>query len=69
MDASDSSAEFWLDVAQTMDVQQDLSSRSWQDETVKSSKVIEDPICLFGQFVSAVTSDALKDIQPRSEVS
>lgn len=67
MDASDSSAEFWLDVA--MDVQQDLSSRSWQDETVKSGKVIEDPICLFGQFVSAVTSDALKDIQPRSEVS
>ena len=68
MDASDSSAEFWLDVAK-MDVQQDLSSRSWQDETVKSGKVIEDPICLFGQFVSAVTSDALKDIQPRSEVS
>ena len=67
MDASDSSAEFWLDVA--MDVQQDLSSRSWQDETVKSSKVIEDPICLFGQFVSAVTSEALKDIQPRLEVS
>ena len=69
MDASDSSAEFWLDVAQTMDVQQDLSSRSWQDETVKSGKVIEDPICLFGQFVSAVTSDGLKDIQPQSEVS
>ncbi len=68
MDASDSSAEFWLDVAQT-DVQQDLSSRSWQDETVKSGKVIEDPICLFGQFVTAVTSDALKDIQPQSEVS
>ena len=41
MDASDSSAEFWLDVAQTMDVQQDLSSRSWQDETVKSGKMIE----------------------------
>lgn len=68
MDASDSSAEFWLDVAQT-DVQQDLSSRSWQDETVKSGKVIEDPICLFGQFVTAVTSNALKDIQPQSEVS
>jgi hypothetical protein len=43
MDASDSSAEFWLDVAQTMDVQQDLSSRSWQDESVKSGKVIEIP--------------------------
>ena len=69
MDASDSSAEFWLDIAQTMDVRQDLSSRSWQDETVKSGKVIEDPICLFGQFVSAVTSDALRDIQPQSEVS
>jgi hypothetical protein len=69
MDASDSSAEFWLDIAQTMDVRQDLSSRSWQDEAVKSGKVIEDPICLFGQFVSAVTSDALRDIQPQSEVS
>ncbi|KAH9205316.1 hypothetical protein DL95DRAFT_90343 [Leptodontidium sp. 2 PMI_412] len=51
-----------------MDVQQDLSSRS-QDEIVKSDKAIEDPICLFGQFVSAVTSDALKDIQPQSEAS
>ena len=69
MDVSDLLAEFWLNVAQTMDVQQDLSIRSWQNETVKSGKVIEDPICLFGQFVSAVTSDALKDIQPRSEVS
>jgi hypothetical protein len=68
MDVSDSSAESWLDIAQTMDVQQDLSSRS-QDEIVKSDKAIEDPICLFGQFVSAVTSDAMKDIQPRSEVS
>jgi hypothetical protein len=61
MDVSDSSAESWLDIAQTMDVQQDLSGRS-QDETVKSDKAIEDPVCLFGQFVSAVTSDALKDI-------
>ena len=69
MDVSDSSAEFWLDIAQTMDVRQDLSRRSWQDETIKSGKVVEDPICLFGQFVSAVTSDALRDIQPRSEVS
>jgi hypothetical protein len=69
MDVSDSSAEFWLDITQTLDVQQDLSSRSWQDETVKSGKVVEDPICLFGQFVSAVSSDTLKDIQPRSEVS
>ena len=69
MDVSNSSAEFWLDVAQTIDVQQDLSGRSWQDKTVKSGKVIEDPIYLFGQFVSAVTSDALKDIQPQSEVS
>jgi hypothetical protein len=51
-----------------MDVQQDLSSRS-QDEIVKSDKPIEDPVRLFGQFVSAVTSDALKDIQLRSEVS
>ena len=59
MDVSDSSAESWLDIALTMDVQQDLSSRS-QDEIVKSDKVFEDPICLFGQFVSTVTS--LKDI-------
>jgi hypothetical protein len=64
----DSSAESWLDIAQTMDVQQDLSSRS-QDEIVQADKEIEDPVCLFGQFVSGVTSDALKDIQPRSEVS
>jgi hypothetical protein len=68
MDVSDSFAESWLDIAQTMDVQQDLSSRS-QDEIVKSDKPIEDPVRLFGQFVSAVTSDALKDIQLRSEVS
>jgi hypothetical protein len=67
MDASDLSAEFWLDVA--MGVQQDLSSVAWQGEAVRSGKMIEDPICLFGQFVSAVTSDALKDIQPQSEVS
>ena len=66
MDVSDSPAESWLDIALTMDVQQDLSSRS-QDEIVKSDKAIEDPICLFGQFVSTVTS--LKDIQPGSEVS
>jgi hypothetical protein len=70
MDVSDSSAESWLDIAQTMDAQQDLSSRSQnEDEIVKSNKAIEDPICLFGQFVSAVTPDALKDIQPQSEVS
>ena len=68
MDVSDSSAESWLDIAQTMDAQQDLSSLS-QDEIVKPDKAIEDPVYLFGQFVSAVTSDALKDIQPRSEVS
>ena len=68
MDVSDSFAESWLDIAQTMDVQQDLSSRS-QDEIVKSDKPIEDPVRLFGQFVSAVTSDALKDIQLRSELS
>ena len=68
MDVSDSFAESWLDIAQTMDVQQDLSSRS-QDEIVQPDKAIEDPVCLFGQFVSAVTSDALKDIQARPEVS
>jgi hypothetical protein len=62
----DSSAESWLDIAQTMEVQQDLSSHS-QDEIVKPDKVIKDPIYLFGQFVSTVTS--LKDIQPGLEVS
>jgi len=67
-DGRDSFTESWLDIAQTMDLQQDLSSRS-QDEIVKSDKPIEDPVRLFGQFVSAVTSDALKDIQLRSEVS
>ena len=61
MDVSDSSAESWLDIAQTIEVQQDLSSCPWQDETVKSGKVVDDPICLFGQFVSAVSSNALKD--------
>lgn len=69
MDVSDPSAEFWLDVAQTIDVRQDLPTYSCQDETVKPGKVVKDPIYLFGQFVSAVSSDALKDIQPRSEVS
>jgi hypothetical protein len=66
MDVSDLPAESWLDIALIMDVQQDLSSHS-QDEIVKSDKAIEDPIYLFRQFVSAVTS--LKDIQPGSEVS
>ncbi|KIM92642.1 hypothetical protein OIDMADRAFT_36447 [Oidiodendron maius Zn] len=58
MDVTDSSAEFWLDIAQ-IDAQ--------QIETINSGKVAEDPVCLFGQFVSAVSSDSLKDIQPRSE--
>jgi hypothetical protein len=52
-----------------MEGQEDLLSRSWQEETVKPSMVIEDPICLFGQFVSPVSSNALKDIQPQSRVS
>ncbi len=68
MNVSDSSAKSWLDIAQTMDAKQDFSSRS-QDEIVKSDKAIEDPVYLFGQFVSTVTSDTLEDIQPRSEVS
>jgi hypothetical protein len=68
MNVSDSSAKSWLDIAQTMDVQQDFSSYS-QDEIVKSDKAVKDPVCLFGQFVSAVTSNALKDIHPRLEVS
>jgi hypothetical protein len=67
MDINDSPAEFWLD-AQKINIQENLP-HSWQDETVKPSKIVEDSICLFGQFVSAVSSDVLKDIQPRSEVS
>jgi hypothetical protein len=69
MDMNDSSTEYWLDIAQTMDIQQNSPTRSWQDETVKSGKTVKDPICLFEQFVSAVSSDTLNDIQPQSEVS
>jgi hypothetical protein len=67
MDVSDVSAEIWLDIA--MDVQQDLSNRSERDSNVKSGMVDENPISLFGRFVSAVPSDILKDTQPQSEVS
>jgi hypothetical protein len=67
MDAGDSSGEYWLGIDQTMDFQQDFSSRSWQNETIKT---VANPIYLFGQFVSAVSSDSLKDItRPQSEVS
>jgi hypothetical protein len=52
-----------------MNVQQDLPSQSWQNEIVKSSNAIENPIRLFRQFVSAITLDALENIQPLSEVS
>ena len=69
MDVSDLSVESWFDFAQTIDVQQGLSSHPWQGGTVKSGKVVEDPICLFGQFVSAISSNALKDIRPQSKVS
>lgn len=40
-----------------------------QNEAIKSGKIVEDSICLFEQFVSAVSSDALKDIRPRSKFS
>jgi hypothetical protein len=66
MDVSDPSAEFWLGIA--MDGQQDSSSHSWQDETLQSSEVVDNPIYLFGQFASAVHSDTLNNIQPRSKV-
>ena len=69
MDVSDLSAESWLDIAQTMETQQDLSSLSWQDETMKSGKSVKDPVRLFGQFASAVSSNTLKDIQLQSTVS
>jgi len=58
---SDSSTKSWLEIAQAIDAQQNLSSRS-QDEITKPDKAIDDPICLFKQFIFAVTLDALKDI-------
>lgn len=67
MDGADSSVEFWLDVAQ-MDVHQDSTSRSWQDEPIQSSKTVEDPVRLFRQFVSVISSDTLKDIRTRTEL-
>ncbi|TVY15624.1 hypothetical protein LARI1_G009016 [Lachnellula arida] len=41
----------------------------WHEKTVKPSKTVKDPIPLFGQFVSAVSSDALHGIQSRSDFS
>jgi len=67
MDVGESSAEFWLNIAQ-MGVQ-DSSSRSWQGETIHSSKVVEDSIYLFGQFVSIISPDALENSRPRLELS
>ena len=72
IDVSDMSTEFWLDIDQTMDIQQDVLSSSWQDEQdepVKSGKAVGNPIYLFGQFVPTVSSDVLKDTKSRSEVS
>jgi hypothetical protein len=56
MDGPDS-ATFWLDIAE-----QDSTSRSWQDEPVQS-KTVEDPVRLFGRFVSVISSDTLKNIR------
>jgi hypothetical protein len=67
MDVTDSTAKFWLDVAQ-MDIHQDSASHPWQDEPAHS-KTIEDPIHLFGRFVSVLSSDTSMDIRPRTEVS
>ncbi|PMD63293.1 uncharacterized protein K444DRAFT_331502 [Hyaloscypha bicolor E] len=52
-----------------MDIHQESSRPSWQNGPIQNTKVIEDPISLFRQFVSAVSSDTLKDIRPRSEFS
>jgi hypothetical protein len=68
MDVIESLAKSWLDIAQ-MDIHQESSRPSWQNGPIQNTKVIEDPISLFRQFVSAVSSDTLKDIRPRSEVS
>ena len=43
-------------------------AESWLDDVV-STKMGETPVCLFGQFVSAVPSDFLEDTRPRTEVN
>jgi hypothetical protein len=58
----DSSADSWLDIAQTMEDQQEMSSCPWQDETLKSSKVVDTPISMFAQFVAAVASNTSIDM-------
>jgi len=63
----DSTARTWLDIAH--DVPQDTSTRFWQDEPLQPNEAIQDPICLFGEFVAAVSSDSLEDAQRQLEVS
>ena len=62
MDAHDlSTTKSLLDIALTKDIQ--------QGRAAKSGTLLEEHVSLFGQFVSAVSSDTLTDIRPRSEVS
>lgn len=63
----ESTAGSWLDI--THGVPQDTSTRFWQDEPIQPKDAIEGPICLFGRFVAAVSSDSLEDAQPQLEVS
>ncbi|KAL5318079.1 hypothetical protein ACEPPN_015183 [Leptodophora sp. 'Broadleaf-Isolate-01'] len=63
----DSTAGSWLDIAH--DVPQDTSTRFWQDEPIQPNEAIDDPICFFGKFVAAVSSDSLGDAQPQLKFS
>jgi Zn-dependent M28 family amino/carboxypeptidase len=68
MDLDDSSAaSSWLDDA-LRDHQPDLSSLLWDNEAVQG-KMVDDPISLFGRFVSAVSSDTSAHIETQSRVS
>jgi hypothetical protein len=58
----DSTAGSWLNIAHNGP--QDTSTRFWQDEPIQPNESIENPICLFGKFVAAVSSDSLEDAQP-----
>lgn len=62
MRESSISTEPWRNMNQTMVLEQASSSRSLEHE------LVETPIFLFEQFVSAVSSDVVKDTRLRSEV-
>ncbi|TVY92739.1 hypothetical protein LAWI1_G002816 [Lachnellula willkommii] len=68
MHVSNSSAEICSDIVQMND-QQGPESRSWQNEPMKSSKIVEEPIDLFKKFVAAVSLDSLNNFLLQSELS